>query len=434
MKIELFTRVLIPALVLSFCFCGTLYAELVEHPGLPNEEGVKINPLDPRLSNPNLPQREGVKTPPITMHAAFSTKLQFDSNVFLENEAEDADFLITLAPSVGLELPFGDNSLSIDYDFAPTIFSVNNEHSYIDQRIRGVALLNWTDYKLTLVDVYRHFSERSGSEDVARVKRQNNFLRAAISATQFDQLGFDVGYTFGVEDYIADDTLYSSGTQTLTYHDKDRFINVVDLIASYRFLPKTTLFVESYLGFIDYWTPKSSNSWYTETMLGVRGDLHKDFSADFKAGFRYQKYDKSEITDSNDFVGLVASGTMAYKRTKDDIFSLRLERSIYESTFSNMNYYNVNEVGLEYTHFFNNKVSGNIFSYYQLNLYPSDATVDGTRKRRRDHFAGVGALVRYDMNKWLSLNMSYEYRQRKSTFGTFNYKDNLITANGTIGF
>ena len=222
-------------------YSGIANAELVTHPGLPNEEGVKPNPLDPRLENPALPNRKGAKLGELIAHAAFTSQAQLDTNVFLENEGENFDVITTLDTSVGLELPMQDNNFSIDYNFTPNIFAINSKHSYIDHRVRGVALFNLTDYKITFVDVYRYFSDRSGSEDVNRVKRQNNFFRTGIAATQFDQLAFDLGYTFGVENFISNNTLYTSTSGDLTYHDKDRFLNVIDATVSYRIAPKTTL-------------------------------------------------------------------------------------------------------------------------------------------------------------------------------------------------
>jgi hypothetical protein len=266
------------------------------------------------------------------------------------------------------------------------------------------------------------------------VKRQNNYARAGIAATGFDQLAFDLGYTFGVEDFIANNTLYTSAAGNLTYHDKDRLINVADLRISYDILPKTTLFVESYIGWITYDSAKSSDSWYTETVIGVHGELSEKLSSDIQAGFRYQSYKDSTLTDSSNFTGAVVSGTLTYKRTEKDEFNLRLERSIYESTFLNMNYYNVNHAGLDYTHFFTKKVSANGFAYYQLNLYPSSATVDGVTAKRYDHLFGGGVGARYDMKKWTSCGVNYEFRQRISKFPTYDYVDHILMIRGTIGF
>jgi len=111
-----------------------------------------------------------------------------------------------------------------------------------------------------------------------------------------------------------------------------------------------------------------------------------------------------------------------------------LKRAIYESTFQNLNYYNVNYVGLDYRHYFNKKLLASAFGYYQINLYPSSATVGGVNDKRYDQFFGGGAEIRYDIRKWISVKARYDYKQRKSRFGTFNYIDNLVTLTGTIGF
>ena len=424
-------------LSLVFLFSCTIfsYAELVVHEGLPNKEGVKPDPLSPALQDPDLPNRKGYDLwGRAKLHAAFKTEAQFDDNIFLENEGEDCDFLTILTPSVGLDIPFGDNKLSIDSETSVNIFTVHNDQSYVDERLRGVLEINWTDYKLFVTDVYKYFSDRSGSEDVNRIKRQNNFLRTG-GAALFDQLRVDAGYTFGVETFMDDSVIYTSPQgEIMTYEDKNRFLHVFDLSASYRFLPKTSILLESFLGLLDYDSSKSSNSWFTETMIGLRGDLRDDFTTSLSAGFRYQHYDDSDLTDSNDFLGFVARGGLAYRPSDDDVISLLIEREVYESTFTNLNYYLINHVGLRYSHFFNDKVSASGFGYFQFNEYPSDATVNGITRRRRDYLYGGGATLRYDVQEWITLEASYERRQRRSSFGTFNYGDNVVTLSATVGF
>ncbi|NQT23030.1 MAG: hypothetical protein HQ579_06295, partial [Candidatus Omnitrophica bacterium] len=129
--------------VLSFSFCGASIAE---------------------LENKDLPDRTGFKYDPLIVHAAFKTELQFDTNVFLESEDENFDVLTLLNPSVGFELPLGDNHFSADYSFGSWIFGTYNNHSYFDHTVRALAEINWTDYKITLSDFYRYFSDRAGTE------------------------------------------------------------------------------------------------------------------------------------------------------------------------------------------------------------------------------------------------------------------------------
>jgi len=424
---------LIGFLLLFFGYSTNVSAELVTHKGLPNREGVKGDPLREKLFNPDLPNRDGIKVEPLKIHTAFATAVQFDTNVFLEDEGEDFDIITILNPSVGAEMEIGDHALAVEYNLTANIFGNHNDHSYVDQRLRAMADINWTDYTITIADIYRRFSDRAGSEDVNHVERQNNYLRAGIAA-MFDQLEFDTGYTFGVEDYISKDTIYTTTAGTMTYQDKDRLINVFDAMVGYRFLPKTSILIENYLGFINYDTSASADSWFIETLLGLRGDFSEDLSMNFSVGVRFQDYDDADLTDDNDFIGAVARGGATYNLTEDDVFSLLIERNIYESVFNNMNYYNINHVGLSYTHFFTKKITSRVFGYYQLNLYPSDATLGGVTAKRHDHLYGGGVALRYDINKWASAEIKYEHKERRSKFGTFDFTDELITIRGTAGF
>jgi len=430
-----YTITIIISGLLICAFCVIAGAELVSHEGLPNKEGVKVAPLGSKLGSYDLPNRDGIKIDaiPLTVHTAFKTQVEFDTNIFLENSSEDFDVITILTPSAGLELKLGDNDLSIDYETKINLYAKYNDHSYVDQRLRGLIEINLTDFKISLADVYRYFSDRTGSEDVNHVQRQNNYLRSGISA-QFEQLGFDVGYTLGLEDYRSDDTIFASGGTVIRYKDKDRVLNVFDAEISYKFLPKTSFLLEAYAGFSDYPSSLGVDSFFTETMVGLLGELQEDFSTNIKAGFRYQDYADSTLLDSDNYIGPVVSGGFTYKATEDDIINVILERNIFESTFNELNYYNVNHAGADYTHFFNDKLSGSLFGWYQLNLYPSSSTVGGVTEKRYDQIFGGGTKFRYDMQKWAAFEVSYEYKQRKSIFETFDYTDNLVTISATVGF
>lgn len=383
-----------------------------------------------QLENENLPDREGIEIAEIlTLHAAFKTGLIFDTNIYLSDKDEKFDMITLLNPSVGLEVPFGDNRFSCDYDIAINLFGRYSDEDYVSHRLRTLTEINLTDFKITLEDIYRNFSDRAGSEDTNRIKRQNNDFRIGVAA-QFDQLGFNLGYTLFVDDFRSKELLY----QTMTYDNKDSISNILDTQLSYRFLPKTSLLFEGYWGFITYDSSLSSDSYFIETLLGLKGDLRDNLTVDLKAGFRYQDYDKSELTEDKDFISAVARGGIEYYLTDDDIINLNIERSIYESTYNEMNYYNVNFLGFDYTHLFNNKIKGGLFGSYQLNLYPDETIESGVSAKRYDHLFGGGCILRYDIRKWISVQAKYEYKQRESRFSTYNYIDNAITLEGTIGF
>lgn len=406
-------------------WCSSVNAEFTDYLDEPDMRGFTTSW---RMRAGDLPDREGLKADPFLFHGAFKVKETFDTNIYLSNKNEKSDIITLLNPSVGVELPVYDHKISAEYNLNAYFFARHDE-DHIDHLVNGLAEINLTDFKITVSNIYRRFTHRAGSEDTNRIRQQHNALRAGISA-EFDQLDFDVGYTFEIEDYLRDQIIF----QTLTYKDKDRHLHIVDAKLAYRFLPKTSLLLENYLGFTNYQSKLSSDSWYTENMIGLRGELDKDFTINLKAGFRYQGYEESRLTVDDDFAGFVARGSIDYTISDNDIISLGLERSIYESTYKNMNYYNVNFASLNYNHRFKKKITGTLFGAYQYNRYPSETTEGSKTGERYDHLFGGGGSLRYDMRKWVSLEARYEYQQRESRFPIFDFKDHLLSLRGTVGF
>ncbi|MFH0764614.1 MAG: outer membrane beta-barrel protein, partial [Candidatus Omnitrophota bacterium] len=383
-----------------------------------------------QFDNPDLPDREGVKIGDVIVHGAFKTTEELETNIYLANTKEKFDAITILNPSAGIEIPLQQNRISIDYDAAVFLYGTYQTENHVDQRARALAEINLTDYKIKVEDVLRDYTDRAADENSRRVARFNNKLRAGVS-TQLNRLGFDVGYTNIIDAYGSkDDLIY----QSIAYGDRDRVYNIVDMSVSYRFWPKTFLFLETDLGFIHYYNSSiPPDSWYIEPTVGIKGRPTNKILADAKAGFRYQGYDKSEIYNDKDFVGFVAEGGLDYFLTKDDTLNFGVKRGIYESLYQNMNYYIANILSLEVTHKFTKKFSCRAFGSYQFNSYPGQTVESGLYAKRYDNFYIGGASVRYDVRKWLSLEGKYEYEQRSSRFYTYDYVDNRIFFSGTGG-
>jgi hypothetical protein len=300
--------------------------------------------------------------------------------------------------------------------------------------VRVLGEMNWTDYKLSVANIYRRFADRAGSEDTSYVRRQNNYMRAGLASSRVRNFELDVGYTFGIEDYLSDDIIFVTDGQTMSYLHNDRYIHVADAKVGYMIQPKTELLIQTFLGTLDYPSSLMADSWFTETVVGIEGKPTSKLKTDFRVGVRWQDYGESNIKAEKDFIGLGTRGLITYEITDDDRVELRTERNIYESVFQQMPYYLVDHYGLDYTHYFNDKMSGSAFGYYQRNSYPTWTAVGGHTKKRYDDFIGIGALLRYDIKKWASAMVSYEYKHRESNFEFNDYKASLVKIGGTIGY
>ncbi len=404
-----FFKISIAAILFFLLSCGISFAQLV---------------------NPDLPDRKGIKAGDMILHSAFKVQEQIETNIFLNNTDRKADGITILKPSVGIEVPLQDNGLSFDYEMGIFLYNKYRLENHIDHRVRGLAEINLTDYKITVKDVYRIYTDRAADENSRRLKRDENDLRAGIAA-QFDQLGFDLGYTNRIEMYDSKDLYLGS----LAYEDRNRIYNIIDATIAYRFLPKTFFLLENDLGFIHYYNSSiPPDSYYDEILAGFRGEWFAKANVDFRAGFRYQNYDNSDVLADKDYIGPVIRGGFDYHPTKDDDIVVNAVMTVYESTYANMNYYNANLIGATYRHRFNRKLSADLFGSYQLHLYPSSSTENGETGKRWDNYFEGGAGLRYDVQKWLSFDAKYRYTQRISKFEIFDYFDNIVTIGGTVGF
>jgi len=383
------------------------------------------------LDNPDLPNREGVKVQDIIVHGAFNAREELETNIYLADKKEKFDAITIFHPSAGLEVPLRDHKISLDYDAEVFVYGKFHTENHIDQRARALAEINLTNYKITVNNVLRDYTDRSADENSRRIGRFNNKLRAGVEA-EFNRLYFDVGYTNMFDIYGSkDDLVY----QNVTYGDRDRVYNIVDASIGYRFMPKTYVFVENDLGFIHYYNSSvPPDSWFIQSLVGLKGKPTNKIVANIKGGFRYQGYNSSAIYNDKDFAGFVASGGLDFLMTEDDKLYMGVERTVYESLYQNMNYYNANILSLEYLHKFNKKMSAKAFGSYQLNLYPGATVELGDTGKRYDNIFDAGLSLRYDIKKWASMEFKYEYTQRISKFSTYDYADNRIIFSGTGGF
>ncbi|MFA5410664.1 MAG: outer membrane beta-barrel protein [Candidatus Omnitrophota bacterium] len=377
-----------------------------------------------------LPKREGLKAGEIIFHSALKTSVQFDSNIYLSpNDAKD-DIITIINPSFGFKIPLRENNFSLEYDAFINRFARFNENSHTDHRIQADAEINLTDYKISITDLYYRLTDRAGTEDVNRTKRQTNLFRSGIS-TERDQLRFDLSYSNILEQFLSNDIFFNDWT----YKAKSSMTHLVDLESSYRFRPKTSFVWENAVGYVDYYKDNGlfPNSTYIESLAGIKGEWYSKLTTDVRAGVRFQEYESSSYINDENYCNLEARGSVDYTFTPDDTLNLRITKTTYPSTYQDMNYYSVNMLGLNYSHRFY-KMLVSLFGAAQYNTYPKDSTEGGISAKRKDWLYSGGCSWRYDVRKWVSLEAKYEYSTRDSRFDTLDYRQHLTTLACTVGF
>ena len=385
------------------------------------------------ILNYDLPNRTGVKIGDVVFHSGLKVSNQYDSNIFLTPTKVGAksDNIYIINPYLGFRLPMGDNSFSLEYD--PTFnyyykFPVLN---HVDQRVAALGEINLEDFKINFNDTYRNYRDRTGTEDINFTHRQSNVFSMNVDTKDFNRFFFSFGYRNDLEDMLSNELIYGP----LTYRDRSYIENTFYLAANYRIATKTYLIWENDYGFINYYhSDIPPDSYYIESLVGVKGQPSSKIAVNLKVGVKYQQYDSSPLIYDGGYCNFVARGGIDYFATQNDTLSLNLERTDYESTYANMNYYQVSSLGLNYKHSFPHKFTSNLFASLQQNLYPTETTENGVYATRKDWIYEGGCSLKYDVKKWLALEARYDFERRDSIFSNFSYTDNRITISGTVGF
>lgn len=356
----------------------------------------------------------------VTLHPMFRIQGQYDSNIYLEPRDEKDDWLTSLDLGAEAEMKTGDVLFKGGYVFNMNLFADHDEENNFNHTAIGKVDWKLNDYEVIVQDMYKRFSNRAGTEDTTRVSRQKNILSADL-LYEFNRLSFDSGYDFIIEDYLSDE--FISGATS--YSDaEDRMEHVFREEMSYKILPKTSVLGEADFGIIDYDGSLNSDSYFIQALGGLKGEVLKETVASIKAGFRFQDYDRS---GDEDYASFVSRSNVTKKFGVKNTVTLTTERSVNESTYSDVNYYILHHVGLGYIHQFNDKISSHWALAYQHNRYPKQTTEEGYTAHRYDNIYRGAVGLRYDLRDWLSAATAYQYTERESRFGEFDYQDHLLS-------
>lgn len=382
-----------------------------------------------------LPHREGVKVGGAILHAALTSGVNFDSNVFLADEGERSDTIALVTPSVGVEVPMQDNRLSVEYEAGFSFFNQLNEQDHLDHRVRALLGINLTDFKILVDDVYRRFTNRAGSTEIGsagtRTREEQNKADLSIGA-EFDKLAYKATYTNKMRRFLDKNRALFG---IMNYDDKNSVAQIGNLEVIYAIQPKTSILGDFSAGVVDYDSDLVPNSYLIEFMPGLKSNWTQNLKMDVRIGGRYQNYETSTFMFDGDFFGVVGRGEAEYSLTDDDTFLITAERTIRESIYQNVNYYNVNTAGLAYTHKFSDKLKANWFFDWQMNIYPTETTENGLTARRKDHIYRTGLSFTYEPQNWLAFEIGIEHRVRDSIkFPTLDYTDDVASFQATVGF
>ena len=359
----------------------------------------------------------------------FGIREEFDDNVFLTGSDESSDRVTTIAAGLNFEPQLNRHEFSASYIVDFQMLADNSDQNTTNQTVDAKGTLNFNDWRVEADTVLRHFENRAGSEDTARVPRTSDTTNVKLIYA-FNKLDVGLNYTYRLENYRSDNGIGTYAGQALTYQDLDSNENAGEAELAFQFWPKTELLFSGRYGTLEYDTGKKGDSEYYDVLTGLRGQFFKKGEIEGKIGYRSQNYEDS----AQDFDSVIFSASLIEKFTEKDTLTIDFDRRTHSTIYQQNAYFKSTNVEGVFAHDFNDRVTGKVAGAYWFNKYPTETTEGAKTAKREDDLWEVGAGLSYKLPRRGTVDLDYTYTEKSSNFDTYDYKNNRVSVAYKIEF
>ena len=370
-------------------------------------------------------------------HPFLSVEGRYEDNIFNTPDNEKSDYVTTISPGIWLALP-GSKKPQLDIStstftpgglvqsrFRPETFrryqtyllysaGFNRYADFSDQNITTHKLEGLFEYNFTgglSIDLFDQF-------------HRSHLPRATFISNELDKYKtnlFDVTLSFNVTEKLAlraDYTNYIVDYDAARNNAFDRTDNSLSGYIFFKFMPKTSAFVEYEFIDIDYDRRIFSDSIEHRFFGGIRWDITGKSTGTVKAGYSTKGFDDPTIGDNSEFVFEVQADHRFTPKTSLSLFASRRDS---ESILTSSDYALTHNVGASYVQKLTYRITGRLNFSYTSNKYIGALTFGGETKERKDNEYRAAPSLEYRFRNWLRFGVEYIYTKRDSNFPGFDY-------------
>lgn len=359
----------------------------------------------------------------------FAAKGEFDDNVYLTESDESGDFVTSLAAGINFEPKLNRHELIASYIVDVEMFADRSDQNTTNQTLDAEGTLNFNKWRVEADTLFRHFENRTGSEDTARVPRTNDLTNVKM-IYDFNKLDVGLNYAYRYENYRTDNPIGTYAGQALTYQDLDSDENSGEIELDFQFWPKTSMLFSGRYGTIKYDTGKKSDSEYYDVLTGLRGRFFEKGEIEGKIGYRTQNYQDS----AQDFDSVIFNASLIERFTSTDTVTIDFDRTTHPTIYQQNAYFKSTNIIAEYAHDFSERVAGRVNVGYWFNKYPTETTEGTKTAKREDDLWRFGAGLSYKLPRYGTVNLDYIFTEKSSNFDTYDYKNNRVSVAYKIEF
>lgn len=354
----------------------------------------------------------------LEVHPYLSVTETYDDNVYATSSNTTYDWITTTTPGIKLLMPFRTHKVEAEYRAV-----IRNYWDYTSENITDHHAAVLGDFKfgslvgLKIGDKYDKGHEPRSSSGSGQIEEYyKNAANASLSYVFADRFKAEAGYTRTSWDFTQPENNF-----------RDRAEDLIATYLYYRFLPKTSAFIEfdyKNIGF-EQKANNLDNKVYTP-LLGVTWEISEMTKGIVKGGYLFKKYETGGEKNIDTWTASVELDQAFSDRASIKVVGLR---DVNESNTRGTSYYTTTGAFAEYTHKLAYKLSAVARGSYGEDDYSNSV---GTAPDRHDKTVLYGVGLKYQMRDWLEFALNYNHLDRNSNIDARDLNDN--TTSLTVNF
>ncbi len=346
-----------------------------------------------------------------------SVQESWTDNVYFTPTDEQSDRYMRFLPGVKVAFPFGEHQFEAEYFALFTRYNTFSGEDTTDQTGRGRLGLNFgRSLTLDLSDAYTKNHEGRGESATGFIEVYRlNTAKATAAYRLADRSKVQVDYSHSTYNYMISD-----------FRDRDE--NLVAAYVYYRFLPKTSAFIEYDHKTVDFTlaandpSGNSLDNTQDSVLVGITWEATAKSTGTMKVGRTKKNFESSAVTDLTMWSWYV---DIDHQFSDDTRIKLAGKRQPNETDFFGTSYYITTGASVDFTQ--------RILSKTDLLLvgsYGTDKFSDG----RKDTTTILGAGLKYWIKDWFNVNADYRQQKRDSNLATAEYTEHRTTIGASVVF
>ncbi len=374
------------------------------------------------------------------IHPFLSFGLYYTDNLFNTRDDKKDDLMMVITPGVWVSLPRvkqrllnirtdnispGGLELSLFKERFPRRYQTYLLYKADIEQFKRYSSENTVNHR---VDGLFQYNFRGGlSIDLIDQFQKSHDIRGTGVTTELDKFSSNLVNLLLVYDLSEKLKLRAEYSNFLVDYDesrndfRDRVDNGLTGYLFYRFMPKTSFFVQYEFLDIDYDEDTVSDSKEHHLFAGIQWDITAKSKGRFKAG--YGDKDFSTGGDAKDFIFELQ---VDHQFTPKTSLKLAATRRTNETTISISDYLLSTAVRAEYLQRFTGKITGSLGLGYRNDSYRGELTFGGVTDERDDDIYNASLAFQYEFKDWLKADLGYIYTKRDSNFPDFDFTNNTL--------